>query len=315
MLGTEAGHLVEYFRSRPCATCAAAKRAEAAAAAAAAGPTLAPQAAAPQEPPTAADAAVCPVPATGVAGVAPGPQVTGSGLENSEGACVATKEAAAVPAGTNQASSLHEPSSSPPTSTAMAASSLHIHRVHLSMGPERHGAMWREAVVPRLYAAVAAILAIRRDPSRRQEWLGSGPLEKWHTLEALCPFIVPMQHAPFAHAVASSTAPPPSMMAGTLPPHAALRLPVDAPPLKCPNCSGSLRSFLTAHGGFGCDGCGCRVPLGALCRGCRACDFDLCDGCATASKSGLSSALPSSLPSPSLPPPPTSSPSPATFSR
>ena len=43
-----------------------------------------------------------------------------------------------------------------------------------------------------------------------------------------------------------------------------------------------LVQFNTPRGGFGCDHCGSRVPVGAAMRGCRKCNFDLCEACAAA---------------------------------
>ena len=48
----------------------------------------------------------------------------------------------------------------------------------------------------------------------------------------------------------------------------------------CPGGHGLLPFDVTREG-FGCDGCGTRVPVGATLSSCRACDFDLCSKCAS----------------------------------
>jgi hypothetical protein len=51
-------------------------------------------------------------------------------------------------------------------------------------------------------------------------------------------------------------------------------------PLSCPR-GHTLVAFAAPNGRHGCDGCGaCGLPEGSPLRGCRACDFDLCESCA-----------------------------------
>jgi hypothetical protein len=45
-----------------------------------------------------------------------------------------------------------------------------------------------------------------------------------------------------------------------------------------------LQLFQAHHGGFSCDGCQHRVPLGSDLHGCRTCDFDLCPNCVASSE-------------------------------
>lgn len=54
---------------------------------------------------------------------------------------------------------------------------------------ERHAKDWANIILPRLYALVATVDALRRDEPRRRAWLKASPRDRWNLAAQLCDWL------------------------------------------------------------------------------------------------------------------------------
>ena len=70
-----------------------------------------------------------------------------------------------------------------------AGADIHITRVELAAPPCFHGAAWRDAVLPRLYAFARLVSRFRRDDARRLAYLCADERRRTEMLVRECPFL------------------------------------------------------------------------------------------------------------------------------